>query len=93
MDISIATQSRNLEGLLAVSVIAFLVAISVPVPGLVVGSTIFVAGTLALYAGLGLAYQKEKTSRNISTGLIVLAGLITFTVVFLVLKAIADPIV
>ena len=74
MDISIKKQSRNLLGIGAIALIAYIIAIAVPVPGLVIGASIFV--------GLGLAHLNETSDGRINSFFIFLAGLATLVVLF-----------
>lgn len=82
MDISIKKQSRNLLGIGAIALIAYIIAIAVPVPGLVIGASIFVAGIAALYVGLGLAHLNETSDGRINSFFIFLPGLATLVVLF-----------
>lgn len=82
MDFSTKRQARNLIGLAVVAIIAYIVAVAVPVSGLVIGASIFVAGTAAIYVSLFLAHLNQMKRWNILTFIIFLAGLTTFLLVF-----------
>ncbi|MGO3336587.1 MAG: hypothetical protein ACTIKX_10115 [Corynebacterium casei] len=82
MDFSIKRTARNLMGLAVVAIIAYIVAVAVPIPGLVIGASIFVGGTAAIYVGLFLAHLNQTKRWNILAFIIFLAGLTTFLLVF-----------
>lgn len=69
-------------GLAVVAIIAYIVAVAVPIPGLVIGASIFVGGTAALYVSLFLAHLTQTKRWNILAFIIFLAGLTTFLLVF-----------
>lgn len=82
MDFSIKRTVRNLTGLAAVAIIAYIVAVAVPVPDLVIGASIFVGGTAAIYVSLFLAHLNQTKRWNILAFVIFLAGLTTFLLMF-----------
>ncbi|MDN5784428.1 MAG: hypothetical protein L0H28_06990 [Corynebacterium casei] len=82
MDFSIKRTARNLMGLAVVAIIAYIVAVAVPIPGLVIGASIFVGGTAAIYVSLFLAHLNQTKRWNILAFIIFLAGLTTFLLVF-----------
>ncbi|WP_313548140.1 hypothetical protein [Corynebacterium sp.] len=82
MDFSIKRTARNLIGLAVVAIIAYIVAVAVPISGLVIGASIFVGGTAAIYVSLFLAHLNQTKHWNILAFIIFLAGLTTFLLVF-----------